>query len=221
MTYGERLATRRLAFSRASIRPIVDPRPLRPAKLHSIYGDEYDQGVLDGSWSTQGTLPTGLALAGSSWASAQFNNTNQYVYRPAPSGDFTLSGAAQIVGPGNNSNQFGLVALDDSGNGVAVIAYDNTDRLYIVQVAAGVQSGGFQFIGSENGTPYQVAGLLGHYRIIKSGTSYTGQFGNRQGTAWSAASDSVTGPSTITRIGWGKTLGSTATTVRFDWIDVS
>jgi hypothetical protein len=77
---------------------------------------------LPGGTPNASTVTGGATITASVWA-------NEYVWRPTPAGDFTLSGAAQIVGPGSTGQMFALLALDNSGNGVGVFTTTPTGSI--------------------------------------------------------------------------------------------
>lgn len=201
---------------------VTDPRPLHPAKLHSLYGDEFDGGAPDGAWATVGTAPsTALAIEGSSWNGFGWSTIAKGGYaKAAPAGDFTLQGRMAITGSAG-SVMIGMFVEDASRNGFCVCPYDSPDAMVFVGYSAGDYNGSF-LQGPSRGVGFQQLGIPFEAQIIKSGTSFNAKV-SQDGKTWSAnIGAGFTSAMTVAKIGFGCVYsgGGGARTMRVDYVDV-
>lgn len=219
MTGQPRYASRnRVSLRRDAVNPMVDPRPLRPSRLHAIHGDDFDTATVDGAWATAGTAPTtALAPDGNSWAKVTWATANGYVYRAAPSGDFTVTACIEHAATGSMN---GLLVVDSSGNGIGVSAYNSPNQFLQCLITGGAYGSAFDAGPIAGSAQYLLHPV--HYQINKVGTVYKSRV-SIDGKNWESYSATRTGPATATRIGFGRWFNNdfNLLTMRCDWIDVS
>lgn len=195
-------------------------KPLDPIVLNATYGDHFTGSDIDtGKWSRAGSYVNADETAADSWLTVDPGRAaGSYYYQTAPAGDWTL--VAKFAAFHDAAAMFGLIAVDNSGNGVGGGLYNNSPNgLMVGNVAAGAyNSSGFQ----TGFGPYGTTGMSGvplWIKLVKSGTGWR-TASSLNGEVWSPLSASHTNSTTITRIGFGPFFGSGIRAFQLDFFDV-
>lgn len=202
----------------------VSPFALDPATLHATYGDHFTGSSLAAKWSRAGSYVAGdetYQQGGGTFLKTAQRAAGSYYYQAAPAGDFSLVMAVNFFT--GVQQMFGLMIVDNSGNGVGGGWYNNAPDGPIVVQLVGAAYDGAHNAGTSNPRALNFInfGVRTWYKLVKSGTSYS-IFLSTNGSTWSPWALSLTVAFTPTRIGFGTFYsGSTqAGAVAIDFFDV-
>lgn len=198
---------------------IVDPRPLRPARLDPVYGDDFDRPAIQSAWGTQGTAPSSaLSLDGSSFGSFAYASLAKGgIQRASAATDQTWQ-ARYGVGGANSSTMIGLFVLNSSNNGFGVCGYNSPDSMAFVGITGGDYNGTFANNGSY-GQVFQRSGAVYEAKIVKSGNNWTGYY-SYDGKSWvSIGTHSLSATPAKFGVGCFYSGGGGAATIRVDYVD--
>lgn len=184
---------------------------LRPTSLHATYGDDFTAGTLDAKW-TRVTYVSGdeqrAQGAGATWLQVDAGRgAGTYYYQSAPAGDFTIvMRYVQYVNYSTGSlPMFGILALDNSANGVGAVVYQgNPAQGIAINVSGG--SYGSTFQATKGALEYSARGGQVIWAALnRTGSAWKARF-SVNGEIWSPWSSTITDSRTITRIGFGSAL---------------
>lgn len=199
--------------------------PLTPSSLHATFGDHFAGASLDAKWTRVGYVSgdeTYQAGGGSFLQIAPRATGNTYYYQASTGigSSFALVGKF-IVQSASNTNAFGLIATDTSGNGAGVTMYTSStiDGAITMRISGGTFNTTFtQTIVTGAGTVAR-AGTPIWLRLNYASGVVTCQY-SVNGIFWSDTSPTVTPPAfTLARVGFGGIQG-TVSRVAIDWFDV-
>lgn len=200
--------------------------PLTPASLHATFGDHFTGASLDAKWTRVGYVSgdeTYQAGGGSFLQIAPRATGNTYYYQASTGigSSFSLVGKF-IVQSASNTNAFGLLATDASGNGGGVTMYTSSapiDGAITMRISGGTFNTTFtQTVVTGAGTVAR-AGTPYWLRLNYASGVISCQY-SLNGIFWSDTSPTVTPPAfTLARVGFGGIQG-TVSKVGIDWFDV-
>lgn len=197
--------------------------PLDRATLDGTYGDEFDGASLNGRWSRHvqtsgeetyqvGGIASALRVAYSTGAASR------YIYQTAPNGtNETWECCVAVRQTATSGEMFCLLMVDSSGNGVAVMAYNNARILLL----ANVTSHAYASSGAELAYPalWYESGQRMYLRLRKASGVYSGTLSVNGETYLPEVSFT---PSAFTpaRVGVGRILGTQANDLLdINWFD--
>lgn len=199
--------------------------PLDRATLNGTYGDEFDGGSLNGRWTRHnqtsgeetyqvGGAASALRVAYSTAAAAR------YIYQTAPNGtNETWECCLAVAQTGSSTGQmYALLMVDSSGNGVAVLVYDNSPGVYLANVASHTYSSALASNTTGAGYIWQNTQRI-YLRLRKASGVYYASF-SFNGESYSVEISGTPSSFTPARVGVGRILGTASgDTVDWFWFD--
>lgn len=174
----------------------------------ATYGDDFDGASLDARW-TRKNIVSGqehyqdgdgswmrVDMAGTSTAAQQYQQT-------LPGGDWDFVCSMTFYVQGASATMYGLVAYDNSGNGLGPVAYVGDHNTYLGLIAS--------YTYSSNGGGIVISVMPNAkklwYRLKKVSTTYTAYI-SLDGMTWSRG-PTRTDATTFTKIAFGRIYGGT------------
>lgn len=201
---------------------------LDPVTVDGTYGDEFDGASLNGRWTrhnqTSGmeTYQSG-GLASALRVAHGATNAAEYIYQTAPNGtNETWNTSVSWYQETATGQMFGLLMVDTSGNGVAVLRYDNANGLYLANVASHTYSSALAFnSGLQVSTAYYQGGGRLWLRLRKASGVYYATY-SIDGQDWAREVSGTPSAFTPARVGIGRFLGTNANSIGvWHWFDKS
>ena len=190
--------------------------------MDGTFGDDFTGASLDAKWTRvnqtsgeesyqQGPRASALRVAYST------GSASRYIYQASPANDWTFECSLTILQPTSTGEMFGLLALNSSGTGVAVMLYDNSPGLYLANVTTGSYASALAT--RANPVSMHRAGQRLWLRLRKASGVYHGSY-SHDGEVYTRELSGTPGAFTLARVGIGRFLGTTAgDTVDWHWFD--
>ncbi len=192
---------------------------LTPEVLHGTYGDHFPDADLDTAKWNRVTYVDADDTATDSHLVVAARAAGAYYWQAAPAGDWTLVMKGACVNAFGGVTMFGLLAVNNSGNGIGAGPYTSTPATPLVGgVTAGVYSGGFESAVGPLAA-HIVAGHMFWLKLVKVGTTYK-VAASLNGQVWGPLSPAYTNATAITRVGFGQFLDSGVKQFIVDFFDV-
>lgn len=198
--------------------------------------DDFAAASLDGAWSAHSSVgsfaTTDCLTQGDDWVGSSvrlmYSGQMGALYRTHSNGDLDVSlGGARLRGYNTAGIQIGIAALNSSGDGVGVIAY-NDGGLYFITLTAWKQTGVIDGPWATNfglpatAGPGQVAGDY-WMRVKRVSGTWTG-YASRSGKVWDKTFSTSAASYTVDRVAFGlfyDTALSYYATLSADYFDVA